>query len=291
MNMADTEKLRNISNAKNDENENLIENDNENLKDYHKYLTSMMHAKSRVPHYQLYNLRSTYKQKKNISKNEALDNIMPNHQSNRTISTSTKANEPQDANDGFVQSNTLSELRSNLAKIDLPFKKYATTMVFADGKAESPLMLIGEAPGQEEDKQGKPFVGDSGKLLESILNAAGIYRKNYYITNIVPWRPPGNRTPTIEEINIMRPYVLDHIRIISPKIVVLIGSVAYKTVMNQTKAITTVRGQFIKQDNILYIPVFHPSYLLRSPSKKKEMWHDVLTIKRKIQDLNLNILE
>ncbi|QEK37904.1 uracil-DNA glycosylase [Candidatus Cytomitobacter indipagum] len=191
----------------------------------------------------------------------------------------------------FVKSNTLSELRSNLAKIEFPFKKYATTMVFSDGNSESPLMLIGEAPGQEEDKQGKPFVGESGKLLESMLNAAKIYRKNYYITNIVPWRPPENRAPTTEEIKIMRPYILNHIEIINPKIVILIGSTSYKAVMNQVKAITTVRGEFIDHNNRLYIPIFHPSYLLRSPSKKKDMWRDMLSIKNKIKELNLDILE
>ncbi len=191
----------------------------------------------------------------------------------------------------FVKSNTLPELRMELAKLDLPFKQYATTMVFSDGDSESPLMFIGEAPGQEEDKQGKPFVGESGKLLESMLNAGGIYRKNYYITNILPWRPPNNRTPLPNEIKLMQPYILNHIEIINPKIVVLIGSVAYKAVMNETKAITSVRGDFIECNGRLYMPVFHPSYLLRSPSKKKEMWHDVLTLKNKIIEQSLNILQ
>ncbi|QEK38417.1 uracil-DNA glycosylase [Candidatus Cytomitobacter primus] len=191
----------------------------------------------------------------------------------------------------FIKSNTLTELRMQLAKVNLPFKQHATTMVFSDGDSESPLMFIGEAPGQEEDKQGKPFVGESGKLLETMLNAAGIYRKNYYITNIVPWRPPSNRTPTLEEINIMRPYIMNHIDIIKPKIVVLIGSTSHRAVMNQIKAITTIRGQFTEKDNMLFMPVFHPSYLLRSPSKKKEMWHDILTLKHKLLEMNLNIID
>ncbi|USO00738.1 MAG: uracil-DNA glycosylase [Alphaproteobacteria bacterium] len=186
----------------------------------------------------------------------------------------------------FEKASTLRDLRSNMSKVNFPFKKQANTMVFADGNENSSLMLIGEAPGKDEDQQGKPFVGESGKLLEEMLNAAGIFRKNYYITNVVPWRPPSNRTPTVEEINIMRPYIINHIEIIHPKIVVLIGSVAYRAVMNSMKAITTVRGEFINIDGILYLPIFHPSYLLRSPSKKKEMWSDILALKHKLREID-----
>ena len=182
----------------------------------------------------------------------------------------------------FVEADNLADLRTNISKVNLDFKKYANTMVFSDGDSESSVMFIGEAPGQIEDREGKPFVGESGQLLEEILNAANIYRRNYYITNVIPWRPPSNRTPTVEEINFMKPYVLNHIKIINPKIVVLIGGVACRAILNQVKAITTIRGQFIEQNDRLYYPIFHPSYLLRSPSKKKEMWHDVLTLRHKI---------
>ncbi len=244
-----------------------------------------MNKKSSVPDYSLLQKNSIKTKKKSIGIS----------QNKKELSKDKKANQEQSpieipSND-FKASSSLSELRMSLAKTNLPFKEDANTMVFSDGDSESPLMLIGEAPGQEEDKQGKPFVGESGKLLESILNAANIYRRKYYITNIVPWRPPNNRTPSSEEIRLMQPYILNHIDIINPKIVILIGSVSYRAVMNETKAITTVRGEFIEKNNRLYIPIFHPSYLLRSPSKKKEMWHDILTVKNKIKELNLNILK
>ncbi|WP_246119872.1 uracil-DNA glycosylase [Candidatus Nesciobacter abundans] len=206
-------------------------------------------------------------------------NIQENKQNQDTILSEKN-------NDDDLEFSSINELRTSMAKnIDLEFKKDATTMVFADGDPNSKIMIVGEAPGEEEDKKGKPFIGDSGKLLEAMFEAAHIKRKHMYITNVIPWRPPANRTPTKEEISKSQPYLLEHIRIINPKILVLVGSIAMKAFTNTSEAITKSRGIFKEHRNCLYIPIFHPSYLLRSPSKKKISWNDILQIKEKYKEL------
>lgn len=152
--------------------------------------------------------------------------------------------------------------------------------VFFDGDINSPIMFIGEAPGQDEVIQKKPFVGRSGQLMQQMLDAAGISRDKMYITNTVLWRPPDNRTPLPEEISIMRPYLLEHIKIIQPKIIVCIGGVAYRCLTQNSLAISKIRGQWAQHklcDKVMTI--FHPSYLLRSPVHKRETWNDILRIR------------
>lgn len=164
----------------------------------------------------------------------------------------------------------------------------ATNTVFADGNINAPIMAIGEAPGQTEDLRGIPFCGESGQLLDSAFKAAGITRdNNLYISNTVFWRPPQNRTPTDEEIEICRPFVEKHIALKKPKLLVLVGGVAVKLIMGKDKSIANVRQTHFKYEYqnqytlepIKVCGVFHPAYLLRNPSKKKDLWQDLLKIK------------
>ena len=165
-------------------------------------------------------------------------------------------------------------------------KKTATNTVFAEGVATSRLMFIGEAPGAEEDRAGVPFCGPSGQLLNRMLRFIGLDRAtNFYITNTLFWRPPGNRQPTEEELAICRPFVEKHIALVDPKIIVLVGGTATKSVLNEMRGITRLRGQIFSYSNAYLsqpVPVhviYHPSYLLRQPLAKKQCWADLLALK------------
>lgn len=177
--------------------------------------------------------------------------------------------------------NTLEELKAVISKLDIPLKYCATNMVFGMGNQEADILLLGEAPGAEEDKQGLPFVGQSGQLLDKVLASVGLDRTKVYITNIVPWRPPGNRTPSNQEVTMFRPYVLKHISLINPKIVVCLGGTATKALLQTSEGIMKLRGRWTSVEGISakIIPTFHPAYLLRSPSQKKEIWRDFLTVR------------
>lgn len=165
-------------------------------------------------------------------------------------------------------------------------KKTATHTVFAQGVAASRLMFIGEAPGADEDRQGFPFVGVSGQLLDRMLGFIGLSRaENCYITNTLFWRPPGNRQPTAEELEICRPFVEKHIALVNPRMLVLVGGTATKALLNETRGITRLRGQVFSYQNAYMdaaVPVhvmYHPSYLLRQPLAKKQAWADLLALK------------
>lgn len=167
-----------------------------------------------------------------------------------------------------------------------PLKKTATSTVFAQGAAQSRLMFIGEAPGADEDRQGAPFVGVSGQLLDLMLSHIGLRRAdNFYITNTLFWRPPGNRQPTPEELEICRPFVEKHIALMNPHTLVLVGGTATKALLNDTRGITRLRGQQFTYKNDYMadaVPVhvlYHPSYLLRQPLAKKQAWADLLALK------------
>jgi DNA polymerase len=173
---------------------------------------------------------------------------------------------------------TLVELKKAIAQIDTPLKNCAMNMVFGVGNEEADILLLGEAPGAEEDRQGIPFVGQSGRLLDKILASVGLDRTKVYITNILPWRPPGNRTPTNQEIELFRPYVLKHIALVNPKVIICLGGTATKALLQTSVGIVQLRGRWTKVDAITaeIIPTFHPAYLLRSPSQKREVWMDFL---------------
>lgn len=183
--------------------------------------------------------------------------------------------------------NTLEELEAAVRGFTgCALKKTATNTVFAQGVAASRLMFIGEAPGADEDRQGFPFVGASGQLLDVMLGYIGLKRaENFYITNTLFWRPPGNRQPTAEELEICRPFVEKHIALVKPRRLVLVGGTATKALLNDSRGITRLRGQdFTYKNDYLdeAVPVsviYHPSYLLRQPSAKRQTWADLLALK------------
>jgi DNA polymerase len=180
---------------------------------------------------------------------------------------------------------TLDELRAILEKFDgCALKATATKTVFADGNPKSRLMLVGEAPGRDEDIEGLPFVGRSGKLLDLMLKAIGLDRTSVYIANIVPWRPPGNRTPTPQETAICLPFILRQIELADPDILVCLGGPSAQTLLGIKDGITKTRGRWFtfnsgKRD-IRAIATFHPAFLLRSPLQKRFAWRDFLAIKK-----------
>ncbi len=193
----------------------------------------------------------------------------------------------QEAESLAAQAADLASLRAALAQFDLcPLKKTARNLVFADGNPQAQIMLIGEAPGQEEDRQGLPFVGRSGQLLDKMLAAIGLSRaENVYIANILPWRPPGNRNPLPEERDVCRPFLDRHIELIQPKILICLGGVAAKELLSTTRGIMSLRGRWhkanIKGREIDVLPTLHPAYLLRQPAQKSLAWHDMLLVKQK----------
>jgi len=185
--------------------------------------------------------------------------------------------------------NTLEELQASLGSFDgCALKATAKSTVFADGNPEAQLMVIGEAPGSDEDRKGVPFVGVSGKLLDGMLQAIGLTRDNTYITNIIPWRPPGNRNPTPEEVGLCAPFLERHVALINPEVILMVGGLSAKTLLNRSEGITRLRGRWEKVslpglDS--YIPAmatFHPAYLLRSPHQKRLAWRDLLAVKEKL---------
>ena len=188
-----------------------------------------------------------------------------------------------------ANASSLTELRNALAAFDgCALKKTAKNLVFADGNPDGPLMIIGEAPGGEEDRHGVPFVGPAGKLLDLMLDSIGLGRDQAYITNILPWRPPGNRSPTDAEIAACLPFVNRHIELVAPKILILVGGTAAKTLLNKTQGITRLRGHWYTYESpgmdtpIDTRALLHPAYLLRSPAQKRDTWLDLLEIKHKL---------
>ena len=196
--------------------------------------------------------------------------------------------DPDKSSDGLDKVKTLEDLEKLIIlDCDCALKKTAKNIVFSDGNPNSKVMLIGEAPGEVEDKMGLPFKGEAGKLLDKMLNAIELNRENVYLTNVIFWRPPGNRKPTEEEINKCLPFVKKHIDIIKPKILVLVGATAASTILNIESGITQIRGKWknIETKNIKKlktIAIFHPAFLLRQPSRKREAWEDLKKIKIEI---------
>lgn len=166
-----------------------------------------------------------------------------------------------------------------------PLKKTAKNTVFSDGVADAKIMLIGEAPGQDEDREGRPFVGRSGQLLDAMLASIGLSRdENLYIANIVPWRPPGNRTPTSDEIALCAPFIRRHIELVQPDILLLVGNISNKTLLGTETGITKLRGQWQNYlpdtANIKTLPLLHPAYVLRRPETKAAYWADLCALKQ-----------
>ncbi|WP_204138851.1 uracil-DNA glycosylase family protein [Halomicronema sp. CCY15110] len=166
-----------------------------------------------------------------------------------------------------------------------------TNVVVSRGNPQAHIMIVGEGPGQQEDEQGLPFVGKSGQLLEKILAAVRLdTEKDVYICNVVKCRPPGNRTPTAEESNACKGYLLEQIRLVDPKIILMTGATAMKGLTGEKRGITKVRGQWMEWEGRLCMPIFHPAYLLRNQSRDKGspkwlMWQDIQTVRAKLDEL------
>ena len=207
------------------------------------------------------------------------------------------------AQDLAAGAETLDDLKAAIAGFDgCPLKKTATNLVFGDGVPDASVMVVGEAPGADEDREGLPFVGVSGRLLDRMLGSIGYDRTTIRITNILPWRPPGNRTPTPAEIAVCLPFVERHVALVAPKVLIFVGGTAAKTMLRRSEGITKLRGKWFS-----YVPgtggnplsgealqsgspgsiaaraTFHPAFLLRSPQQKGRAWQDLLAVKSQIE--------
>ncbi len=183
---------------------------------------------------------------------------------------------------------TLDALKDALDRFEgCNLKLTATQLVFADGNPEARVMLIGEAPGRDEDIQGLPFVGRSGQLLDRMLAAIGLDRASVYIANVVPWRPPGNRTPTPQETAICRPFIERQIALVDPDFLIFLGGAAAKELMNTSEGILRLRGRWrdfeTETRTIRAMATLHPAYLLRQPLQKRLAWRDFLTLKAALE--------
>ncbi|WP_299871698.1 uracil-DNA glycosylase [uncultured Sulfitobacter sp.] len=182
----------------------------------------------------------------------------------------------------------LDALRAVMAAFEhCELKKGARNLVFSDGIPGAPVMIVGEAPGRDEDREGKPFVGRAGQLLDKMLGAIdrGRTREDspVYITNVLPWRPPQNRDPKPDEIAMMKPFLLRHIALAQPKVLVLVGNWSCQTLLGK-RGITRLRGEWTQAAGLPALPIFHPAYLLRSPGFKREAWADLLSLKAHLRN-------
>ena len=188
---------------------------------------------------------------------------------------------------------TVEELRAAVESYTgCSLKQFASRTVFADGNPKARIMFIGEAPGADEDRQGLPFVGVSGKLLDRMLESVGLSRaSNAYITNVVFWRPPGNRAPNDDEIAACLPFVTRHIELVDPAVLVCVGGLSAKTLLANPLGITKLRGRWFTYESpgmsrpVPTMALFHPAYLLRSPQQKRFAWRDLLTIRQKLNEI------
>ena len=190
-----------------------------------------------------------------------------------------------------AEAESLKDLEKALSSFDgCSLKNTATNLVFSDGSEHAQVMLVGEAPGAEEDRIGKPFMGASGQLLDKMLNSIGLDRNSAYISNILPWRPPGNRTPTLSEINSCLPFIKRHIELINPSVLILVGGTSAKALLSQREGIMRLRGRWFDYRKLTTdtpipaMPIFHPAFLLRSPSQKSNAWKDLLSIRKTLDE-------
>ena len=188
----------------------------------------------------------------------------------------------------------LKKLEASIRNIkNCELKNSSTDLVFADGHPDAKIMIVAEAPGAEEDQEGLPFLGRAGQLLDKMLSSISISRNNVYITNVINYRPPENRRPTLDEINKYSSYLKSHVEIINPKILILLGSTALNALIGNNEVISKMRGKWIKKTigecKPSVIVSFHPSFLMRQPEQKKMAWIDLKMIKQKILELKIKI--
>ncbi len=198
----------------------------------------------------------------------------------------------QSAAEAAASARTLDELREKLRAFEgCGLKATATQLVFADGNPKAEIMIVGEAPGAEEDRVGRPFVGRAGQLLDKMLAAIGLNRENVYIANVVPWRPPGNRTPTPLETAACLPFIRRQIELVRPKILVCLGAASTQTLLPTKDGIMRLRGRWFDYDmggtKIPAIAMLHPAYLLRQPGHKKFAWADLRALAKKMREIGI----
>jgi len=237
--------------------------------------------------------------KKPINQNDSFDLELLNSIENNYVFENNPINRLNNENTASETSSdekikNLENLKKEINSIEnCKLKENASKIVFSDGNTQSPIMIIGEGPGQKEDELGKPFVGDAGSLLNKMLKAINIEREKVYITNVVNYRPPNNRKPETSEINRYSKFLKEHISIIDPQILILMGSTAMEALIGINKKISKERGQWkeviIKQKTYKTIITFHPAYLLRKPDQKKFSWEDLKIIRKEIDDQNIII--
>ena len=179
--------------------------------------------------------------------------------------------------------NELTEAIRNCNRCVL--RQGCTNVVPGEGNPDADIMFIGEGPGQEEDRTGRPFVGKAGELLTKMIAAIGMKREDVYICNTVKCRPPANRTPMPEEMLACKPYLREQFKLVRPKIIVLLGKVVCRYVLKTEAPISALRGSWIERKGIWFMPTYHPSALLRDPSKKREAWEDFKAVKEKLKEL------
>ena len=219
-----------------------------------------------------------------INYNLIYDNKPINRFKNNNFSMTNKNNKDQ----------LLKKLKVSISNIkNCELKKNANNLVFSDGNSRSKIMIIGEGPGANEDKEGLPFVGRAGQLLDKMLLSINLNRKNVYITNVVNFRPPENRKPSEDEVARYLPYLIKHIEIISPKILLLLGSTALNALVGNQEVISKARGKWINKKigkcSTFVIASFHPAFLMRQPEQKKMAWIDLKMIRKKIKELKIKI--
>lgn len=243
-------------------------------------------------------------QEKSLAKNQFIKPQLSTNNAILTLAERLKEKKPNnaDSEQKFISLNeivdrakaaakkaeTLDELRQAVENFDgCNLKKMATNTVFAQGSANAKVMVIGEAPENQEDLEGLPFCGDAGKVLDAMFGAIKLTRADdFYVTNVIFWRPPGNRRPTKEELAICKPFVERHIQLLNPEILVLVGATAMANILGITDNISKVRGEFrdfapdFLDKTIKSFTIFHPSYLMRQPSKKKVAWQDMLALEQ-----------
>jgi uracil-DNA glycosylase len=199
----------------------------------------------------------------------------------------------QSAREAARTAPSLEVLRTLLENFDgCALKSTATRLVFADGNPQARIMFVGEAPGREEDIEGLPFVGRSGKLLDRMIGAIGLDRTAAYIANVIPWRPPGNRTPTPQETQICLPFIQRQIELVNPDVLVTLGNPSTQTLLGTRDGIMRTRGRWFDYDTgsrkIRALATFHPAYLLRSPSYKRLAWQDLRSVAKALQQASVS---
>ncbi len=185
---------------------------------------------------------------------------------------------------------TLADLEKQASTKPNGLDALSDNVVFGEGPPDAKLMIVGEAPGQDEDEQGRPFVGRSGQLLDRILDSVGLHRDDVYVTNMVKYRPPGNRNPTPQEITASEPLLLEQIKLVQPQIIATLGNVPTQYFIGTKDGITKTHGNWYEWHGVKVFPLYHPAYLLRNPSREKgspkwQMWQDMLELKKTLDEL------